>query len=227
MSSYKQIGLYFMRDLSGCNYIRISIVQSEIPAQELLIRIKDHFESYFNIETEWGEDPQEQILFIFFPSFEEFKNKYEREIPYFSTILQVLSDHPEFDTQQILTPLERSVEEEEGRIYCTLQYETNNKTILRNYYKYIFRLGQMLGMQHEMEEIENGFLLFYKRALDFELSMKDYFQFDEVIAFLKENNLFTPQTQDLVAQMFTILKPNSQSLPSTPKSTGKRTPRKR
>ena len=31
----------------------------------------------------------------------------------------------------------------------------------------------MLGMQHELEEVENGFLLFYKRPLDFELSILD------------------------------------------------------
>ncbi len=38
MCSAKHSGLIFMRNLAGCNYFRISVIQSEIPVEELLAR---------------------------------------------------------------------------------------------------------------------------------------------------------------------------------------------
>ena len=162
--------------------------------------------------------PENQTLFVFYPSYDAFKATYEREIPYFTMILNLVEDHPEIETQKILSPEAPTEEEIEAKTYCTLKYQTNNTAILRQFYRYIFRLGQMLGMQHELEEVENGFLLFYKRPLDFELSILDYFQLGDVLKFLQKKNLVTSQTQPYVEQLINLLQP-IMTLETTPEPT--------
>ena len=69
----------------------------------------------------------------------------------------------------------------------------------------MFKIAQMLGMQQEFEEINNGFLLFYKRALDFELSLQNFYRIDDMITFLKDNDLWTPQNEALASQISKLL----------------------
>ena len=206
-----------MQDLTGQNYFRISIIQSTSPVSELLLRIKENFEQYQNIKTEWENNPQDPAIYVIYPSNNEFVATYQRELPYFSAFLQIINNHPEFDAKKILSPEIETEKPKEEENYCTLKYETNSKSVLRNYYKYIFQFGQILGMQHEIEEIDNGFLLFYKRVLDFDLSLQNFFQFDDVVAFLREKDLWTLQTQAIAEQVSKLLQSTSLPLPQISK----------
>jgi hypothetical protein len=187
-------------------FIRISVVESVEDSREILEKIKSKFEYFHSVETLWDDNAEEIAILIRFPSTEAFYLAYKRDIPYYELFLQILSDHSELNAIRPLSiPSDQYISQEDP-IYCILKYETNDKKPLHNYYQFIFRVCEMLGVQNAFEETEYGFMLFYKRKLDFELSLLDLLQFDSVIEFLKENQLFTPQNEEFVVNIIGLMK---------------------
>jgi hypothetical protein len=189
-------------------YIKISAIQCLDPAETILTKIKTKFEKRHPVQTEWSKEKEENAVFIYFSSQEAFYTAYKRDIPNYELFLQILLDHPEFTKEPLLESPKIKPEDEESRTYCILKYETNDKIPLRNYYRFIFQVGQMLGVQHSFEEIENGFLLFYRRSFDFELSLLDLLNINSVIAFLKKNNVWTAKSETFICQLLDLFKQN-------------------
>ena len=76
-------------------------------------------------------------------------------------------------------------------MYCTLFCKTSDKTPLRNYYQFVFQVGQILGAQLAYEETDNGFLLFFKTQLDYDIGLADVSNLAEFIKFLEDRKAIT------------------------------------
>ncbi len=53
------------------------------------------------------------------------------------------------------------------RNYVVVKYQTNYKKPMRKYYQFVSNIARFLGIMYSVEEIEDGFLFFYERKIDF------------------------------------------------------------
>jgi hypothetical protein len=186
-------------------FIKITYIKGTAPAHEILPKIKEKFERWHRIDSEWDSESHPNAFFIYFPSRESFYSAYKRDIPTYENLLKILMEHPEFSSEPLFPapPIVNPIQAPE--LYCILKYETSDKIPLRNYYQFIFRVGQMLGVNHSFEEIDNGFLLLYRRKLDFDLSLLDLLKIETVIDILKQNRLWTAKNEKMITNLLQIM----------------------
>lgn len=143
-------------------YIKISAIQSIGDPIAILTKIKTKFENFHQVKTEWVKSSEENAFLIFFPSYDAYYMAYKRDIPFYERFLRILIENPNFLKEPLLESSKLNPMDDPIPPYCILKYETNDKIPLRNYYQFIFQVGQQIGVQHSFEEIENGFILFYQ-----------------------------------------------------------------
>ncbi len=120
---------------------------------------------------------KQKYVKISFPSSEAYYATYQRDVAYYEAAMQILLENPGLMQKRVIAPSAESLKNENQEMYCTLFCETSDKTPLRNYYQFVFQVGQIFGPQLTYEETENGFLLFFKTQLDFDIGLVDVSKF--------------------------------------------------
>ena len=192
-------------------YIAVTVVQTLETIQtkkELLQYIKARFEETHQTIGSWQGDESDPILHLAYPSKEAFQAGYSWGMGVVEKILQL--DQEGHDIQNVewfpkdepqIHPDESS--EENSEIYLTLKYRTNWKTPMRGNYLINRKMAQILGTKFYVEEIEDGFLIMYKRKIDFEFAQINRMNFESVLNWIVKNNIDEnhPIIQNLLAYL--------------------------
>ena len=128
----------------------ISVVQSTGDLDYILETQKNKFEKLRDIPTELILIDNRQSVKISFPSSEAYYAAYQRDVAYYEAAMQILLENPGLLQKKVLGSSTKNLENENQEMFCTLFCKTSDKTPLRNYYQFVFQVGQILGAQADL-----------------------------------------------------------------------------
>jgi hypothetical protein len=186
-------------------FIQIKVLQTlekDQTQKDLLHIIKKRFEETHDTVGSWQGDEENPVLLLTYPSKEAFQAAYSWGMGIVDKILQLEQEGHDVKLKHVNSSesSEEISEENESEIYLTLHYMTNWKAPMRNNYLINRKMAHLLGTQFYVEEIEDGFLIMYKRRVDFELAQLNRMDLNNVKKWLKENKIDTnnPSVQALL-----------------------------
>jgi len=187
-------------------FIQIKVLQTLEKGQskkDLLSIIKKRFEETHDTVGSWQGDKDNPILYLAYPSKDAFQAGYSWGMGIVDKILQLEQEGHDVSLKQQAVSNESSEkisEENETGIYLTLHYSTNWKAPMRNNYLINRKMALLLGTQFYVEEIEDGFIIMYKRRVDFDLAQVNRMDLKNVEKWLKANKIDTknPSVQALL-----------------------------
>ncbi len=145
-------------------FIEIEIISESDPsleARDILNMIREQ-----NIKTGegtpvWRGSPDYPILRMEYPSLKDLEEIYQKEYELFDKVLEL---HRHVDLTQFIPKFDPPTTQE---LYLILKYRTNYKEPLRKNYEYSRWFADTFQVLVYHEELEDGFLNFYKRKEDF------------------------------------------------------------
>jgi len=94
--------------------------------------------------------------------------------------------HKFFEEEQTGSP---KTEEIGDNCYLILEYETNRAKIMRKNYQMTWNLGQIIGTRFYVEETLKGFIIFFDRAVDYDIAQVDRENPQELLNWIKNSPL--------------------------------------
>lgn len=184
-----------MASTNNLPYIEIFIthtLDTEISKKDILQTMKNRFEKTQNVPVSWLGDEESPILRVEYPSKEKFVECYQYGIPFFDKLKEILEDEKvlhEFPMDKFIEKQDLEDSETLLTTYLILRYKTNVKEIMRQNYEYTWQFAKFLQTEFFVEEIEDGFLMFYKHKDDFMIQQIDRMDFDEVKAWIEKKKI--------------------------------------
>ncbi|MHA1674316.1 MAG: hypothetical protein ACTSYI_11905 [Promethearchaeota archaeon] len=196
-------------------YIHIKIISNNSHGtsnRDLLELVAMKFRMTHVVEITWRDanDDKNLALELNYKSEEDFETGYSYGSDNFVEFVQALQqiDFP----FHLLFPLEEEPDKEAedspqvgptlSTCYCVLEYSTNRKNIMRRSYQMNWGTGQILGTRFYVEEIANGFVMFFDRKLDFSIAQIDRLDKNAIMNILDQSRI--ELTPDLEAQIFSL-----------------------
>ncbi len=178
-------------------FINISIVSSIEPASaydDILRKIAARSKKLGNAQIEFGQEdlPGKSLqpyLRITYPSFEKIQQVYHYKTQFFVKVLEDIQKNQHVYDKMFSKAFDAGVQVnsiQKNKIYLLLKYTTNFKAPLLQYYEYGNKLGIYVDSRFFVEEIEDGFLLFYQRKEDFIAHQVDRLNLPELILWFEE-----------------------------------------
>jgi hypothetical protein len=149
-------------------FIEISVVQTTekgLNSKQILEIVQKKFEHQTEVECSWTGSSEQPILRVEFPSNEVFDRNYKRDLGVYEAILREINQKG-LDPKSLFPP-ERFPVPNNPELYLILRYRTNRKDPIRKNYSFTNQFAQMMNVFLTFEEVEDGFLNFYKRKDDF------------------------------------------------------------
>jgi len=169
-------------------YIEISIIRTsekKKSKKELLKKIKERFERTHETKGSWKGTDDSPIIRIDYSSKKAFLEGYTRDIELFNKIVEEIN-RGKFPFKELF-PNESKSEGSEN--YLVLKYFTNWKEPMIKNYQFTSKAAETIGVVFHIEEIENGFLIFYRKKIDFDANQIDRLNIDELKKFFTDNDL--------------------------------------
>jgi len=175
-------------------------VDSVEPTSEymnILQKIEDRFRKFGYLQIQIDQEDAsgnklQPILRITFPDYEKFQKMYEYKTQFFAKVLEDIRTH-EFEYDKLFTKAfevgTKASSDQNGEIYLSLKYQTNYRSHLAKYYKYSNKLGAYLGSLFYIEDIADGFLVFFQRKEDFIAHQVGRLNFPEILKWFKERGI--------------------------------------
>ncbi len=160
-------------------FIEIRIINTNetgIRPIDIMNQFKQELGDCYNLEISLNNHEEHPYLHIDFPSQEAFLAAYLRDMEVYGLLINQI-EYGKIDLQEFQEELAASeianLEDENEDIYIILKYTSNWKGPMRKNYQLTMKVDQIFGVQSSFEEVEDGFLKFYKRRQDFEDSKID------------------------------------------------------
>ena len=181
-------------------YISISIVNSEELESayfDILQKIADRSMKFKGIQMEYGQESflgkaDRPTLRITFPTYEKFLQIYQYKTQFFAKTLEDIQTH-KYDYDNLFSKAfdvgNQGNSFPEGKTYLSLKYQTNYRKPLADYYEYSNRVGAYLGSQFYIEDIADGFLIFFNRKEDFLAHQLDRMDISETIKWFENRGI--------------------------------------
>ena len=169
----------------------ISVVQSTGDLDYILETQKNKFEKLRDIPTELILIDNRRSVKISFPSSEAYYAAYQRDVAYYEAAMQILLENPGLLQKKVLGSSTKNLENENQEMFCTLFCKTSDKTLSEIIINLSFKSGKSWGLSSAYEETDNGFLLFFKTQLDYDIGLADVSNLEEFIKFLEDRKAIT------------------------------------
>lgn len=181
-------------------YIIVSIlesVESESAYLDILQKVGARSDKFEGVKLEYGQEEIQgnktrPTLRITFPNNEKFLQIYQYKTQFFSKALDDISTHQfEYDSlfSQAFAEGTRTTPIKTDQIYLSLKYKTNYRAPLVQYYEYSNRLGTYLGSEFYIEEVADGFLIFFQRKEDFIAHQVDRMDLSGIIQWFEQRGI--------------------------------------
>jgi len=177
-------------------FVEISIVSlndKTSTKREIFDNLITRFKKIKKCEVKLIENQENPILRLEYSDFDYFYDIYTREFTLYEYFIEnYYKNQSIFD--RILLPVESSTEKQDSNFYVVFKYRTNDKTPLRKNYQFTVWFAEKFKEEWFYEEIEDGFLHFYRKKEDFLNSNLNKCDPLELQQWLKNKNLkFTPE----------------------------------
>ncbi len=176
-------------------YLQISVIstcEANRSHKQILKRFKDRFERVHKISGQWLDVHGNLVLELIYPSIDRFVKCYHSGFD----ILSKLAEDKQFGhlkLREIFTKAIASKNMEtdnpHDKNYVVVKYQTNYIKPMRVYYQFVSNVARLLGIMYSIEEIENGFLLFFQRKIDLIGAQLDPTNYDEVKEWIQFLNI--------------------------------------
>ncbi|MHA1746030.1 MAG: hypothetical protein ACTSWW_08515 [Promethearchaeota archaeon] len=154
----------------------ISTSEAEIRPIDIMEQLKKELDDCYHLKITLQNHEELPYLYVGFPSSEAFSAAYQRDMDVYGLLINQI-ENGKIDIQEFQEELAASTEKnppnEDEDIYIILKYTSNWKEPIRKNYQLTMKVDQIFGVQSSFEEVEDGFLKFYKRRQDFEDSKID------------------------------------------------------
>jgi hypothetical protein len=175
-------------------YIEASVVQSTEDKMKILTVLEKRTTNFHNVEILWMGTDDNPILRVIFPSEQALIEGYARDQSVYEGIVY-LANEGVITPKKISQVFRKDSNSED--LYLILKYTTNFKDPLRNNYQFTYKIADMLGISMTYEETKDGFILFYKHKVDFEIGLIDLARLDKVKEMLEKRGHWDPNYVDL------------------------------
>jgi len=170
-------------------FIEISIIsttEKKKSQKDLIQKIKERFERTHNVKGIWKGTDKSPILHLDYPSKKAFLDGYTRDLDLFNMLISEINQG-NFPFNEIFSA--DSITDEITENYMVLKYITNWKEPMIKNYQVTSNTAEIIGVVFNIEEIEDGFLMFYKRKIDFDANQIDRLDINELKRFFIDYNL--------------------------------------
>ncbi|MHA1520271.1 MAG: hypothetical protein ACTSRK_08820 [Promethearchaeota archaeon] len=187
--------------------IQVSIIdstESRSQHKDILEKIAARSKKYSKSSIEWLKNDGSPILQVSYPTLEDLEQVYEAKTKLVEKTIDVFQSNREAFQKLISQAFETGAEQDpvkSEKPYLTLKYSLNYKEILLKYYSYSNPLGHFLGSQFFIEEIDDGFLLFYNRKEDFIVHQLDLLHSKELPNWFKARHVNLEKKEWKIAQL--------------------------
>ena len=171
-------------------FIEIQItytLEKDLSKKEILQTVKERFEKTHQVPVKWTGNFANPKIRIEYPSITKFSECYRYGFPFFEKLHEILENEKTLSEFPIGKFIEkRDLDDSETMLstYLILRYKTNSKEIMRKNYEYTWPISSFLQTEFYIEEIEDGFLMFYLDKDDFLIHQLDRMSGEEVEAWL-------------------------------------------
>lgn len=192
-------------DLPYLEYECISLADSQRSKKDILEFLSQKVFSYWKIDPVWNGTEENPTFKLEFPSFEKFKRLINRGMSVYEAVYHYLSD-PILNRKKYGLPEGLSIIELNKSpvkdVYFILMQRTNNKEVVRKNYEFSFKLGELFGISAVFEEVEDGFIVFYKTREDFENAQKDKLNPVEIKKWMQAKGTWNPVIEKILDSIF-------------------------
>ena len=176
-------------------YIEIEVLSLRDPKlaeKEILQSIKLRAEKIHPYPVVWHGTEEHPKLYMEYPSVEILTSTYNAGIASLNHIMESLNKGLEFPMGKLVGPKDFEKNYEEKDVYLTLKYRANFREPMKKNYQMSNKVAKILGTRFYIEEVFDGFLMFYKFKEDFEIAQIDREDSREIINWCKLKN-FSPE----------------------------------
>ncbi len=169
-------------------FIEISIISTTEKIKtkkELIQKIKNRFERTHDVKGSWKGNDDSPILRLDYSSEKAFLDGYTRDLDLFNLIVEEINKG-KFPFNTLFS---KSSKTDGSENYLVLKYYTNWKEPMIKNYQFTSKAVETIGVVFNIEEIEDGFLIFYQKKIDFNANQIDRLNIDELKKFFTDNNL--------------------------------------
>jgi hypothetical protein len=172
--------------LNSTNYSRKQILEN------YLITIKKRHE----VTLVWGGTDEDPWVKIIYPDKQAFSRSFLRNMPLFERILQFYNQNPEHFRDLSLSPIDSE------NLFLIVKITTNLIQDIRQNYQFSFKLGEIMGIHSQYEEVVDGFLIFYQNPEDFFFVQVDKLDIPATESWLRQHNKWNAQIEFLFKSIF-------------------------
>ncbi|WP_371804710.1 hypothetical protein [Candidatus Lokiarchaeum ossiferum] len=185
-------------------FLDISIIktlETELSFKEILEIIKVRVEKTKELSCTWIGTDANPVLRLIFSSKDKYLRYSTRGFEFLDVLINNLTK--EQITKMFTNKYEEDIQDE-TKIYLVLKYKCLYKDPLRAKYKYNKWFEENFRCQIFIEEVEDGFLHFYKRKSDFTNANLDVTIPEDLKQWIKNKNMKVPQ--ELIDHIYSFLK---------------------
>ncbi|WP_371806586.1 hypothetical protein [Candidatus Lokiarchaeum ossiferum] len=167
-------------------YIKISVVSTRENCkthEDLLKIVQDRFVRTHRVNVSWSNESDVLSIIVNYPSIEYFKKCYKTNMDNLGKLIDIVQQH-NFPLSKLFTHNNKEInnpdDENLNQNYAVLKYQTNYPKPMRDSYQFMVKSVNILGAQYYIEEIDDGFLIFFGREDDFLAAQVDKSNLDEI-----------------------------------------------
>ena len=164
----------------------ISTIEKKKSKKEIIQQIKERFERTHNVKGIWKGTDDSPILRLDYPSEKAFLDGYTRDLDLFNKVIEEINKG-NFPFSELFSKGSKTDEISEN--YLVLKYYTNWKGPMVKNYQFTSKAAEIIGVVFNIEEIEDGFLIFYQRKIDYDANQIDRLNIKELKSFFTDYNL--------------------------------------
>ena len=178
-------------------FIEVDIIQSLDPKYEILKQLEKRSSQTHQVQSSWSGTDTDPILRLDYESKEQFIAGYTRDKMIYENFIKYINLQ-DISLNNKKTLKNQSNEEE---LYLIVKYRTNYKEPIRKNYSFTFKIIELLGIGASYEEVQDGFILFYKTKEDYLIGQMDLLNIDKAIDYLKAKGFYTPSIEAFFTQI--------------------------
>ena len=180
-------------------FLEVQVIQCKDPKLDILKILEDKANKRLDITLKWVGSEENPILRVDYDSIQAFYKTYTRDKLVYQTFVNFLQKRD--ITILELFPKQPIIDNEDPDLYLILKYKTDVKEPIRDNYNFTYKIIDFIGIKTSYEEVQDGFLLFYKDKQDFLDASMDLMDIPQIIDWLKEKDMWT----DIMQEFFQFL----------------------
>lgn len=181
-------------------FIEIQIIQTSelfLSQKEILKIIQQRILRTHHVEGSILQQQNQFYLRIEYPSNENMILCYQYGVPFLKKIHDIIEKYPGIPKFKTF-PNNKNKEDDNN--YLTLRYKTNFKSAMQKITFYAEKIAQLLHSKYVVEEIADGFIMYYGRQIDFFFQQLDRMNYEQVKKWLisRQVDITNPAIEEIL-----------------------------